>query len=202
MTKSTSLIVLPVLLLAALLAVVLPGMASHAPEVNISFPAAQSATAPELDIILMPSTKHEESPRVIAGLSALPLNFSGPEGSFEEGSLQIWGGLHPRQVGSGCIALLWSNGGNVWFGALCAPLTTIIQASAIEVAPGQFIDGSALEWRGAWVMSEIAKGQNRKVDDPTKYLTLGQGWTRWLEVQRTWGLNFKVLHLPVPLPPA
>lgn len=153
------------------------------------------------DINILMSTNHAESGRVITVLAGSTLAFTGPGGRFEEGSLEIWGGLHPYEVGRGSIALLLAKNGNVWYGAVSGNISSVASATSIEVAPGAFLDGAGLKWDAAWVLSQKGgMNRGRLVDDPSKYLDLGQGWSRWTQVQQKWGLYTRIAALPFPLP--
>lgn len=206
MTKTTSFLIVPVLALAALLtAVVLPGMASHAPDVNISFPAAQAAIPVdeiEFDGFVL-STKHQNSGKVIQGLIGMQgvrTNTSAFE--FKPGSIQIWGGLHPRRTGWATISIVWANENSVWFAALEAPLSSGgMIPSAIRVGPEAFVNSADLKWAAAWILSKNAKGPGRLADDPAQYLSLGEGWVRWLELKQAWGLNYLIEVIPFLPPP-
>lgn len=204
-TKTTSFVIVPVLLVAALLAaVILPGMASHAPDINISLPAAQAAVpANELEFDgFVLSTRHGDSSKVIAGLLSLPaISSNGNNWELKPGQIQIWAGIHPKKSGWGTLAIVWANSNEVWYAAVEAPLTSGDLPNAIRVAPGQFVNATDLRWSAAWIMSRNTKGAGRLLDDPAQYLTLGEGWVRWLELKTSWGLNLPVAKIPFLPPP-
>lgn len=206
MTKTTSFVIIPVLLVAALLAaVILPGMAAHTPEINVSLPAAQAAAVPadelEFDGFVL-STKHQNSEKVIKGLLGMQgvrTNVSSFE--FKPGSIQIWGGLHPRKAGWATVSVVWANDQNIWYAALEAPLSTGAVPSAIRIAPEAFINSADLKWSAAWIMSKTTRGPERFVDNEAEYLSLGEGWPRWLELKQRWGLNYLIEVIPFLPPP-
>lgn len=205
MTRTFPTLFVLVAVLAAATLVILPGMAAHAPEVNISFPAAQAAVPVdelEFDGFVL-STKHQNSGKVIQGLlglrSGVRTNTSPLE--FKPGSIQIWGGLHPRKPGWATVSIVWANDQNIWYAALEAPLSTGAVPSAIRVAPEAFINSADLKWSAAWIMSKTTRGPERFIDNEAEYLSLGEGWPRWLELKQRWGLNYLIEVIPFLPPP-
>lgn len=179
---------------------------ANPPKINLPQQASEMTTSTEMDTEMagvfgghFNSTDHRTSPACIAGAWGYSLSgYLSQQGNGSSGSVQIWAGINGDYAS---VAILMIVGKQVNFTVIRGPVIDLGFGTAPEkflsLGGGKFLDSSNATWVAAWVMSSTIG----KDDDPSKFLTVGQGLTEWGYYQTKYNLFIPVAAVYLPPSP-
>ncbi len=147
------------------------------------------------------STKHQESPGVLAALYQLAQNKTlkarGKKSDFRSsGSIQLWANV-TRPLSS--IAIVYTAGTKIVFGVLQAPLEDVGPENAIaegmtDLGNSFYADPAKSIWAAAYILAKDLG----KAYDPTNTFTLEEGLAAWKFKQAQYKYYTPLLEIQLP----